>query len=175
MRRRAEEREALPRAPADLWCGPFDALWRHDAAFDELDDPFDELWHDAFFAPLLGRAPMGGPMRGFNLRHQPRMMEPAFRMREDGEAVSLALSLPGVPPEDIAIEVIGGRVVHITGEKRGTFSTVTFDKRFGLGDKLNESNLRAALSKEGELVVTAPKVGTGVQEERRRISILKEL
>ena len=73
------------------------------------------------------------------------------------------------------VRLSSGRVVHIAGTKRGVFSSVTFDKRFSLGDKLNESNLRATLSKEGELVVTAPKVGTGVKEERRRISILKEL
>ncbi|KAL7531181.1 hypothetical protein ACHAXR_007429, partial [Thalassiosira sp. AJA248-18] len=73
------------------------------------------------------------------------------------------------------IEVIGGRVIHIKGEKTTSSSQVSFDKRFSIGQHLNESNLKAKLSKDGKLIVSAPKVGTGKKEEVRKIPIAEEL
>lgn len=165
LSRRALEDELSLVTPGDLFYQMHDAMM--------AESPFDPLWHDEFFAPLLDRA----PPRDFHssLRRRPRTMEPAFTMSEAGDMVSLVLSLPGAAPGDVAVELVGGRMVHIAGERRGPFTSATFDKRFSLGDKLNEADLRATLSKNGDLVVTAPKVGTDVKEERRKIPILEEL
>ena len=46
-------------------------------------------------------------------------------------------------------------------------SHVSFDKRFSIGQHLNESNLAAKMTKDGKLVVTAPKVGSGEKDEVR--------
>ena len=85
------------------------------------------------------------------------------------------MSIPDVPMKDIDIEVIGGRIIHIKGEKNTPSSHVSFDKRFSIGQHLNESNLKAKLTKDGDLVVTAPKAGTGEKEEVRKIPIAEEL
>ena len=82
-------------------------------------------------------------------------------MDESGDVVSLVLSIPDfIHSENINVEVVGGRMIHIQAEKTGPGSRKRFlDKRFALGEHLNESNLEAKLSK-GKLVVSAPKDGT---------------
>mmetsp|Transcript_21439 Transcript_21439/g.44727 ORF Transcript_21439/g.44727 Transcript_21439/m.44727 type:complete len:100 (-) Transcript_21439:53-352(-) len=99
-------------------------------------------------------------------------------MNEDDDQVSLTISIPDIPLEDINIEVIGERIVHIYGEKKTESSQVSFDKRFSIGNKLEESNLKAELTKDGKLVVTAPKAKMyNKKEDTRKIPIVfaKEL
>mmetsp|Transcript_11487 Transcript_11487/g.21268 ORF Transcript_11487/g.21268 Transcript_11487/m.21268 type:complete len:233 (-) Transcript_11487:25-723(-) len=151
---------------------------RHDHFFpsntiakDDQDDFLPSIWHDEFFGPLL-ESPFMNELR--KQQHM-MMMEPAFKMDEDGDQVSLVMSIPDVPLKDIDIEVIGGRIIHIKGEKITSSSRVSFDKRFSIGQHLNESNLKAKLTKDGDLVVSAPKVATGEKEEVRKIPIAEEL
>ena len=135
------------------------------------DDVLPSIWHDEFFSPLLD-TPF---MHEFQREHHMMLMEPAFKLDEDGDIVKLTMSVPDVPLKDIEIEVIGGRVVHIKGEKNTKDSHVSFDKRFSIGQHLNEENLKASFSKGGNLVVTAPKVGSGEKAEVRKIPIAEEL
>ena len=55
--------------------------------------------------------------------------------------------------------MIGGRVIHIKGEKKTPSSHISFDKRFSIGQHLNESDLKAKLTRDGDLVVTDGKEG----------------
>ena len=93
----------------------------------------------------------------------------------DGLSNRPSFSTRATDTADIDIEVVGGRVIHIKGEKTKDSSHVSFDKRFSIGQHLNESNLKAKLTKDGDLVVTAPKVGTGKKDEVRKIPIQEEL
>mmetsp|Transcript_21504 Transcript_21504/g.38508 ORF Transcript_21504/g.38508 Transcript_21504/m.38508 type:complete len:215 (+) Transcript_21504:84-728(+) len=131
----------------------------------------NNIWHDEFFGPLI-ESPL---TREFRKAHHTMMMEPSFQMDEDGDQVSLVMSIPDVPLKDIDIEVLGGRIIHIKGEKNTPNSRVSFDKRFSIGQHLNESNLEAKLTKDGDLVVTAPKVVTSEKKEVRTIPITQEL
>jgi len=153
---------------ADLLQGA-DGFFSTDAhAREDWDAYLPSIWSDEFFAPLL-EAPF------MHRKNHTMLMEPAFKMDEDGDEVSLIIKVPDVPLEDIDVEVIGGRIVHIKGEKTTPNSHLSFDKRFTIGQHLNESNLKAKLTKSGDLVVTAPKVGSGEKEEVRKISIAEEL
>jgi len=143
---------------------------------DDNDDFFSipSMWHDEFFSPLLD-SPF---MNEFRRQHK-QMMDPVFELNEDdGDLVSLVLSLPDIPVQDVMVDVIGNRIIHIRGEHRNSNSHVSFDKRFALGNHVNESELKAKLNKDGDLVVTAPKVGgdkTTKDEVRRHIPIAEEL
>eukprot|EP01083_Nonionella_stella_P213986 771292_1 len=156
--------------------GPDDFFNSVAVAEDDRDNNFlPSIWHDEFFGPLM-ESPF---TRQFREQHHIMMMEPSFKMDEDGDRVSLVMSVPDIPLKDIQIEVLGGRIVHIKGDKttssKTSSSRVSFDKRFSIGQHLNESNLKAKLTKDGNLVVTAPKVGTGEKEEVRKIPIAEEL
>ena len=100
-------------------------------------------------------------------------------MNEDnGDLVSLVLSIPDIPVQDVMVDVIGNRIIHIRGEHRNVANShVSFDKRFALGSHVNESNLKAKLTKDGDLVLTAPKVGgeKTTKDEVRHIHIAEEL
>ena len=125
-------------------------------------------WNDEFFSPLLDNP--------FLFDDRAAMKEELlFQMDESGDVVSLVLSIPDfIHSENINVEVVGGRMIHIQAEKTGPGSRKRFlDKRFALGEHLNESNLEAKLSK-GKLVVSAPKDGTGINH-RRNIPIKEEL
>mmetsp|Transcript_33327 Transcript_33327/g.70055 ORF Transcript_33327/g.70055 Transcript_33327/m.70055 type:complete len:215 (+) Transcript_33327:161-805(+) len=137
----------------------------------ELLPASNNIWHDEFFGPLM-ESPL---TREFRKAHHTMFMEPSFQMDEDGDQVSLVISIPDVPLKDIDIEVLGGRIIHIKGEKNTPTSRVSFDKRFSIGQHLNESDIEAKLTKDGDLVVTAPKVGTSEKKEVRKIAITEEL
>lgn len=163
--------------PIDLLQETTDGLFSHQQNAVARDDHKEEMllpssiWHDEFFSPLL-ESPF---MDEFRRQHHMMMIEPAYKMDEDGDQVSLTMSIPAeVPLEDIDIEVIG-RIVHIKGEKRTSNSHVSFDKRFSIGQHLNESNLAAKMTKDGKLVVTAPKVASGEKDEVRKIPVKVEL
>ena len=99
------------------------------------------------------------------------MMEPSFQIDEDGNQVSSVMSISNVPLKVIDIEVLGGRIIHIKGEKSIPNLRISFDKRFSIGQYLNKSNLKAKLTKDGDLVVTAPNVVTSEKKEVRKNSI----
>ena len=96
-------------------------------------------------------------------------------MEEDGNQVSSVMSISNIPLKVIDIEVLRGRIMHIKGEKSIPNLRASFDKRFSIGQYLNESNLKAKLTKDGDLVVTAPKVGTSEKKEVRKNYITEEL
>ena len=106
-------------------------------------------------------------------------MDPLFHLNEDnGDLVSLVLSISDIPVQDVMVDVIGNRIIHIRGEHRNVANShVSFDKRFALGSHVNESELKAKLNKDGDLVVTAPKVGGDktTKDEVRHIHIAEEL
>eukprot|EP01083_Nonionella_stella_P274822 933095_1 len=153
--------------PNSLIQGPDGFFSSNAIANDDHNDSSPSIWHDEFFSPLVD-SPLLTELQ--NQEHV-LMMEPAFKMVEDGDQVSLVMSIPDVPLKDIDVEVIGGRFIHIKGEKTTDSSYVSFDKRFSIGQHLNESNLEAKLTKDGKLIVTAPKVGTEKKEEVRKITI----
>lgn len=138
---------------------------------DGHDDFLPSIWHDEFFSPLLD-SPL---MEELHRQGHTMMMEPAFKMDEDGDQVSLTMDIPDVPLKDIDIEVIGGRIIHIKGERNTYSSHVSFDKKFSIGQHLDEANLKAELTKNGELIVTAPKLGADKKDEVRKIAIDEEL
>ncbi|KAL7529514.1 hypothetical protein ACHAWF_003007 [Thalassiosira exigua] len=129
------------------------------------------LWHDEFFSPFLDM-PL---MKGFPGMDEMMRMELPFKMDEEGDLVSLVMSVPDIPLKDIQVEVIDGRMVHVRGEETTDSSHMNFDKRFSIGEHLDEARLKAKLTKKGELVVTVPKVGTEKKEEVRKIAIAEEL
>ncbi|KAL7465084.1 hypothetical protein ACHAXS_005409 [Conticribra weissflogii] len=132
------------------------------------------VWEDGFFSPLL-ESPLLHELQRYDKQ---TWMNPKYEMKEDEDQVSLTVAIPEIPLEDINIEVIGERIVHIYGEKKTETSQVSFDKRFSIGNKLDESNLKAELTKGGTLVVTAPKAKMyDKKEDTRKIPIVlaKEL
>jgi len=143
---------------------------------DDNDDFFGipSMWHDEFFSPLL-ESPL---MNEFRRQHNNMMFDPVYNLNEeDGDLVSLVLSIPDIPVQDVMVDVIGNRIIHIRGEHRNTNSHVSFDKRFALGNHVNEPDLKAKLTKDGDLVVTALKVGgeKTTKDEVRHIPIAEEL
>mmetsp|Transcript_18218 Transcript_18218/g.27946 ORF Transcript_18218/g.27946 Transcript_18218/m.27946 type:complete len:229 (+) Transcript_18218:80-766(+) len=138
----------------------------------EKGDLLPSIWNDGFFSPLLEIDPFfkqlqeNGPMKWF---------DPVFDLSQDEDSVSLTTSISDIPLKDISIEVIDGTVLHIHGEKNTPESHVSFDKRFALGHHLEESNIKAKLTKDGNLTVSAPKVKSGKKAEIRKITILEEL
>lgn len=135
-------------------------------------DMFPSIWNDGFFSPLLPADPFfkqlydTQTMMGIDLE---------FDLTQDAESVSLTTSIPDIPLEDISIEVVDGTVLHIHGEKNTLDSHVSFDKQFTLGQHLEESGINAKLTKAGELIVSAPKVGNVKKTGVRKIPILEEL
>ncbi|KAL7451512.1 hypothetical protein ACHAWC_003341 [Mediolabrus comicus] len=135
-------------------------------------DMFPSIWNDGFFSPLLPADPFfkqlydTQTMMGIDLE---------FDLTQDAESVSLTTSIPDIPLEDINIEVVDGTVLHIHGEKSTLDSHVSFDKQFTLGQHLEEKGINAKLTKAGELIVSAPKVGNVKKTGVRKIPILEEL
>ena len=106
------------------------------------------IWEDKFFIHLLGK-----PML-----HDLQKKEDLFSMVEDENEISLTLAIPNIDLEDIVIEVVGGRVIHIHGDQMTDSAHVKFCEKFSIGHNLDETNLKAKLNKGGKLVVTAPKL-----------------
>ena len=106
---------------------------------------------------LLGS--MSEPRRG-GLRLGDKMFEPPYRLKEDDDRITVTVSVPDIPLSDIDIEILDGRVMHISGtkkvEKGGSVSVTSFDKRFALGKNLDQDRISAKL-KKGELTVETPK------------------
>ena len=57
---------------------------------DLQGDMFPSFWHDEFFSPLLDHSPL-----------MKEMMNPAFKMDEDGDQVSLVMSVSDIPLKDM--------------------------------------------------------------------------
>ena len=137
----------------------------------ENGDLLPSLWNDGFFSPLLE-----DPFFKQLHENQPmKWFDPVFDLSQDEDSVSLTTSIPDIPLKDISIEVIDGTVLHIHGEENTPGSYASFDKRFALGHHLEESNIKAKLTKDGDLIVSAPKVGGGKSAEIRKIPISEEL
>lgn len=130
-------------------------------------DPMDPVvWDERLFSPLI---------QSFfpELQNIDREMwiEPTFKISEDGGLVKLTTSIPDIPLEDIDIEVVGGRIIHIKGTKTTDSSHVSFDKRFSIGQKVDESKLKAKLTKGGVLEVSAPEISVDEKKAVRKIPV----
>ena len=135
-------------------------------------DMFPSIWNDGFFSPLLPADPFFKQLQDT----QSLMgLDLEFDLTQDADSVSLTTSIPDIPLEDINIEVVDGTVLHIHGEKNTLDSHVSFDKQFTLGQHLEETGINAKLTKAGELIVSAPKVGNVKKTGVRKIPILEEL
>jgi HSP20 family molecular chaperone IbpA len=133
-------------------------------ALRSLDDPM--VWDERLFSPLIQSV---FP----ELKDLERKMwiQPAFKISEDGGFVKLTTSIPDIPLEDIEIEVVGGRIIHIKGSKTTGSSHVSFDERFSIGQKVDEAKLEAKLSKDGVLEVSAPEVSVDEEKAVRKIPV----
>ena len=151
------------------------SLVKQDDTRENGDLLLPSIWNDGFFSPLLEIDPFYKQLQ--EKKNQPmKWFNPVFDLSQDEDSVSLTTSIPDIPLKDISIEVIDGTVLHIHGEKNTPGSHVSFDKRFALGHHLEESNIEAKLTKEGDLIVSAPKVGGGdTNANVRKIPILEEL
>lgn len=129
------------------------------------------IWTDGFFSPLE----TDSFFKQLQERQPLMWFDPVFDLTQDEDSVSLTTSIPDIPLKYINIEVIDGTVLHIHGEKNTPNSLVSFDKRFALGHRLEETNIKATLTKSGDLIVSAPKVGFGKKSEVRKIPVLEEL
>ena len=130
------------------------------------------LWNDEFLSPLMEIDPL---FRQRQETHSAMWHDLAFDLTQNEDFISLTTSIPDVPLKDINIEVIDGTVLHIHGDKHRSSSQVIFDKRFALGHHLEESSIKAKLTKGGELIVIVPKVGKSMRIEVRKIPIMEEL
>ena len=86
------------------------------------DDILPSIWRDEFFGPLLESS----RMKEFCVQQHMMMMEPAFKMDEDGDQVALVISIPDVTLKDIDIEVIGGRIIHIRASPHFNFEEILY-------------------------------------------------
>jgi HSP20 family molecular chaperone IbpA len=142
-------------------------LSRQSLALRSSIDPFDPLWDERLFSPLI---------QSFfpeQLEDMDRMMwmEPTFQIHEEKGSVKLTTSIPDIPLKDIDIEVVDGRIIHIKGTKTTDSSHVSFDRRFSIGQKVDEAKLEAKLTKDGVLEVSAPEVLVDEKEVVRKIPV----
>ena len=90
-----------------------------------------------------------------------RRSSPMYEISEDEKKFQVALDVPGVPKENINIELLNnGRVVHVSGgrkvRKENSYSETKFEQSFTVGSNVDASKLTAHLQ-DGVLVLTAPK------------------
>lgn len=90
-----------------------------------------------------------------------RRSSPMYEISETEKQFQVALDVPGVPKENINIELLNnGRVVHISGgrkvRKDNSYSETKFEQSFTVGSNVDASKLTAHLQ-DGVLVLTAPK------------------
>lgn len=109
-----------------------------------------------------------------------KLWEPIYTVNESDEKIAFTMKVPDVELKDINIEIIDGRVMHISGKKRmerkGMVSETSFDKRFALGRNVDQDHITAKLNKKkGELTVETPKVEVEAAERIKKISIAEEL
>eukprot|EP00563_Minutocellus_polymorphus_P019751 CAMPEP_0197724174 /NCGR_PEP_ID=MMETSP1434-20131217/6192_1 /TAXON_ID=265543 /ORGANISM="Minutocellus polymorphus, Strain CCMP3303" /LENGTH=242 /DNA_ID=CAMNT_0043309495 /DNA_START=1 /DNA_END=729 /DNA_ORIENTATION=+ len=110
-----------------------------------------------------------------------KLWEPTYKVDETDDQIAVTVSVPDVDLKDITIEIMDGRVMHISGMKRmhrkGMVSETSFDKRFALGRDVDQDHITAKLNqRKGELTVETPKLkeveGT---EKIKTIGIAEEL
>ena len=131
-------------------------------------DPFDPtIWDERLFSPLI--LSFFPELKDRNAKRT--WMDPTFHIHEEDGIVKLTTSIPDIPLEDIDIEVVGGRIIHIKGTKTTDTSHVSFDRRFSIGQKVDEAKLEARLTKEGVLEVSAPEVWVDEKEAVRKIPV----
>lgn len=132
---------------------------------DLMDWARDADWDERLFSPLL----FFPEIRQFQ---QEISIDPAFKISKDGGVVKLKTSIPDVPLENIAVEVVNDRFIHIRGTKSTGSSHVSFEKRFSIGQKVDEAKLQAKMTKSGLLEISAPEVtDTEVEEVVRKIPV----
>lgn len=110
-----------------------------------------------------------------------KLWEPIYTVDETDDKIAFTMKVPDVEMKDINIEIIDGRVMHISGTKRmerkGMVSETSFDKRFALGRNVDQDHITAKLNqKKGELTVETPKIKELENPEKiKTISIAEEL
>ncbi|KAL3789112.1 hypothetical protein ACHAW5_004167 [Stephanodiscus triporus] len=108
-------------------------------------------------SPLMNLSPALTHFKDDVMRHS----SPRYEVTENDKQFRLAVDVPGMKSDNLRVELEdGGRVMHISGERKVKTDTsreeYKFDKRFTLRDDLDASGITAHLS-DGVLVVTAPK------------------
>ena len=104
-----------------------------------------------------------------------------YTVDDTDDKIAFTMKVPDVEMKDINIEIIDGRVMHISGTKRmerkGMVSETSFDKRFALGRNVDQDHITAKLNqKKGELTVETPKIKELENPEKiKTISIAEEL
>ncbi|KAL7481309.1 hypothetical protein ACHAW6_006993 [Cyclotella cf. meneghiniana] len=124
------------------------------------------VWDERLFSPLVDNffPELQNVQR--NMR-----FDPSFKITEDRGMVLLTTSIPDVPLEDINIEVVGGRIIHVRGTKKTESSHLSFEKRFSIGQNVDQSKLKARLTKGGVLEVSAPELSTDGHDVVRKIPV----
>jgi HSP20 family molecular chaperone IbpA len=133
-----------------------------------FDDSFfgpSPFMDDILIRPTLLNDEAGGMIR---------RSSPMYEISESDKQFQVALDVPGVPKENISIELLNhGRVVHVSGgrkvRKDNSYSETKFDQSFTVGSNVDASKLTAHLQ-DGVLVLTAPKK-TEEANGNRKISI----
>ena len=90
-----------------------------------------------------------------------RRSSPLYEISETDKPFQVALDVPGVPKENINVELLNnGRVVHVSGgrkvRKDNLNSETKFEQSFTVGSNVDAFKLMAHLQ-DGVLVLTAPK------------------
>jgi HSP20 family molecular chaperone IbpA len=124
------------------------------------------VWDERLFSPLLDTF-----FPELQNVQQNMRFDPSFKITEDRGMVLLTTSIPDVPLEDIDIEVVGGRIIHVRGTRTTESSHLSFEKRFSIGQNVDESKLKARLTKDGVLEVSAPELSTNGKDVVRKIPV----
>lgn len=94
-------------------------------------------------------------------------LAPAADVREDGKAFTIAIELPGVKVDDVAIEV-AGNTLSVTGQKKSLPESEadralrverrfgSFERTFRLPEQVDKDGIVAAAA-DGVLTITLPK------------------
>lgn len=124
--------------------------------------------------PLIDRMPVvPNFLRGNDM--QLVHSSPGYEINETDDKYSIIVDVPGVRAQDMAVNLeSGGRVLHVVGgrkiEKQGEVRETKFDKRFTIGDNIDQDKLTANLD-NGILVLEAPKKPKKQEEDVRSIMI----
>ena len=141
------------------------------SSYFSSSEGFDEF----FSTPFLTDAPQTPFLS--NIGRDTHMVlhrsSPSYEVTENSQKFQLAMSIPGVKPNDLEVCLEhGGRVLKISGGRKIqrllshdngiTCTESRFEKRFILHPSIDVMRISADLQ-NGILCITAPKVGCGVE------------
>lgn len=122
-------------------------------------DPFD-LASEIFSMPVYLNSMMR--QQEAEVARLAESVSPRYSVTENSETgvIELAMELPGVSADDLAVELVDNKVLRISGSRKhirhGSTVTTDFDQTFQLDKDVDAERLEVKLS-AGILTVTAPK------------------